>query len=95
MKKINKARMQQLLEKNPTAIIVDMRSPVAYRDGHVAGAVNLPLKNFINKIMSMPKDTVIIAYSTNFDDVDLVRGFNYAEQLGFTKLYAAEYNSIK
>ncbi len=95
MKKINKARMQQLLEKNPTAVIADMRSPVAYRDGHVAGAVNLPLKNFINKIMSMPKDTVIIAYSTSFDDVDLVQGFNYAEQLGFTKLYAAEYNSLK
>lgn len=95
MKKINKARMQQLLEKNPTAVIADMRSPVAYRDGHVAGAVNLPLRNFINKIMPMPKDTVIIAYSTSFDDVDLVQGINYAEQLGFTKLHAAEYNTIK
>lgn len=95
MKKINKARMQQMLEKNPNAVIADMRSPVSFRDGHIAGALNLPLKNFTNKIMPMPKDTLIIAYSTSFDDVDLVQGINYAEQLGFTKLHAAEYNNIK
>jgi len=95
MKKIAKVRFEQLLEKNPNVVIADMRSPVSYRDGHIPGAINLPLKNFLNKIMPMPKDTVIVAYSTSFSDVDLVQGINYAEQLGFTKLHAAEYNTLK
>lgn len=95
MKKINKNRFQQIVAKNKDHFLVDMRSPVNYRDGHINGAVNLPLRNFINKIMGMPRDTVIVAYSTSFDDVDLTQGMNYAQQLGFTKLYVAEYSDIK
>lgn len=95
MKKISKSKLEQLMAKDKSVFIADMRSPVSYRDGHVLGAVNLPLRNFLNKIMALPRDSTVVAYSTNFTDVDLVQGFNYAEQLGFTKLYVAEYDSIK
>lgn len=94
MKKIAKKKLEQLMTKK-SVLVADMRSPVSFRDGHISGAVNLPLRNFVNKIMGMPKDSVIVAYSTKFDDVDLVQGLNYAEQMGFTNLYAAEYASIK
>ena len=40
MKRINKERATQLIEKGAT--LVDMRSPVSFRDGHIKGAVNLP-----------------------------------------------------
>jgi len=94
MKKIAKKKLEQLMSKKKV-FIVDMRSPVSFRDGHVSGAVNLPLRNFVNKVMGMPKDSIIVAYSTKFEDIDLVQGINYAEQMGFTNLYAAEYESIK
>lgn len=95
MKKINKTRFEQLVSSKKELIIADMRSPVSYRDGHIVDSVNLPLRNFINKIMGVSKDTTIIAYSTNFSDVDLTQGMNYAEQLGFKNLYMAEYDSLK
>lgn len=94
MNKIAKKKLEQLMAKKKV-FIADMRSPVNFRDGHVPGATNLPLRNFVNTVMGMPKDSVIVAYSTKFDDVDLVQGMNYAEQMGFTNLYAAEYDSIK
>ena len=94
MNKFGKEKLASLLKKK-SVLFVDMRSPVEFRDSHVSGAVNLPLKNFTNKLMSIPKTTTIVAYSNNFTDVDLTRGMNYAEQLGFTDLHMGEYNSIK
>jgi len=93
MKTINKAKMDQLVSKG--AFLVDMRSPVEYRDSHVTGSVNLPLRNFTNKIMGMPKSTTIIVYSTSANDSDLTQGLNYAEIMGFTNLFAGEYQNLK
>ena len=83
------------MAKETKPLLADMRSPVSFRDGHIDNAINLPLKNFVNKIMGLPRDSEIIVYSTAMDDVDLVRGINYAEQLGFKKLYAAEFDNLK
>lgn len=93
MKKISQTKFKQLLKKSP--VVADMRSPVAFRDGHIDNAINLPLRNFINKIMPLPKSTVIVAYSTNLTDIDLVQGMKYAEELGFTEVYYADYSSLK
>ena len=95
MKKISKVRFAQLVSKNPNYLLADMRSPVAFRDGHIENSVNLPLRNFINKIMGMPRDTLIVAYSTSLSDIDLTQGVNYAEQLGFTKIFVAEFQDLK
>lgn len=95
MKITTKTKLESILNANSGAILADVRSPVSFRDGHVDGAVNLPLKNFVNKVMGLPRTTTIIAYSTNYDDVDLVQGVKYAELLGFTKIHTAEYHSIK
>jgi phage shock protein E len=93
MKSVNKEKMGKLVEKG--AFLVDMRSPVDYRDSHVSGAVNLPLRNFLNKIMGMPKTTTIVAYSTSLGDPDLTQGMNYAEVIGFTNLYGGEFKQLK
>lgn len=95
MKKISKVRFAQLVNKNDNYLLADMRSPVSFRDGHIENAVNLPLRNFINKIMGMSRDTLIIAYSTSLSDIDLTQGVNYAEQLGFTKIFVAEFQDLK
>lgn len=92
MKTINKQKVEQLVSKG--AILVDMRSPVDFRDAHIDGAINLPLKNFTNKIMGMPRTTTIVMYSAAASDPDLLSGVNYAEILGFTKLHVAEYSQL-
>ena len=48
------------------AIIVDVRSPDAFADGHVAGAISIPLGEFEGNIANVPldKDQWIITYCT-------------------------------
>lgn len=93
MKRISKERAKNLISSG--AILVDMRSPVAFRDGHVAGAVNLPLKNFTNMLMKTDRKKSIIIYGDTYEDRELSQGFNYAEQLGFKDVYATDYGSLK
>lgn len=94
MKKIDKKKFLKLLEKK-NVIIADMRSPLNFRDGHIESAINLPLRNFTNKIMGLPRDHHIVAYSSSFEDSELLQGMNYAIQLGFENLYIGEYNTLK
>jgi len=93
MKKISKATFETLKRKK--IFLVDMRSPVQYRDGHVAGAVNLSLRNFVNAIMPMDKSTHLVLYSNTFDDADLALGVKYAKQIGFSEISITEYKIIK
>lgn len=92
MKKLNKVKMEQLLAKG--ALLADMRSPVSFRDSHISGAVNLPLRNFTNKIMGMPRTTTLIMYSQTLTDPELLQAKNYAEQLGFKTIYLSDYSSL-
>lgn len=49
-----------------TAILVDVRNPTAYAEGHAAGARSIPLDEFENNIGNLPleKDQWIITYCT-------------------------------
>lgn len=94
MKKIDKAKFDKIVKKS-NVLIADMRSPVNFRDGHIDNSINLPLRNFTNKLMGLPRDYHVIAYSTSFDDSEMLQGMNYAQQLGFENLYIAEYNTLK
>lgn len=94
MKIIDKDRVQYLKE-NKDALLADLRSPVEYRDSHVNGSENLPFpRNFCNKLVGMDKKKpiVLISWTTRDDDVRLAN--NYAEQLGFTKVHAIDFNSL-
>ena len=93
MKTITKQKLNELVAKG--AFVADMRSPVEFRNAHVSGAVNLPLKQFVNKIMGMAKTTKIVIYSTSIKDVDIKQGINYAEQMGFLNLFVGEYEALK
>lgn len=89
----DKERVTRLLGKNAT--LVDMRSPVAYRNGSVEGSVNLPLKNFLNRLPGMDKKKGLILMSEASDDADVKTGINYATQLGFTNIFVSEYKILK
>lgn len=90
-KSVNKKRVEQLVERG--AILVDMRSPVAYRNGSITGSVNLPLKNFLNQLSGMNRKTNIIVFGDTEEDSDVVMGINYAAQLGFN-VFVSDYNTL-
>jgi rhodanese-related sulfurtransferase len=43
-----------------TALVVDVREPDEFADGHIAGAVNLPLSRFDPSELPAPCDKVIV-----------------------------------
>lgn len=42
--------------------ILDVREPSEFKDGFIAGAVNIPIRELASKIASLPKDKPIIVY---------------------------------
>lgn len=92
MKMINKKRALAMVAKG--AMLVDMRSPVDFRDGTVAGAVNLPLKNFLNTITGMARTKKIVVFGKTVDDLDVKSAYNYSIQLGFDDVYVIQYDQL-
>lgn len=94
MKMVNKKRALELLNKN--GILVDMRSPIDFRDGTIAGAVNLPLKNFLNKLTGTKnKKQVFVIFTKEYEESDAKHADNYAHQLAFENIYFTTYNVLK
>lgn len=89
----NKELVEKLM-RHPS-LLVDMRSPVDFRNGSVDGAVNLPLKNFLNRITGLDKKTRLILFGHTTEDADVKAGINYASQLGFSSLFVSEYSKLK
>jgi rhodanese-related sulfurtransferase len=53
-----KVNMKELIASG--ALVVDVRTPAEYKDGHVKGAINLPLQTLGNNLNKLKKDQVII-----------------------------------
>lgn len=47
---------------NDTLHVIDVRMPEDYAQGHIPGAVNIPLPEIIGKLSSIPKDKTIVTY---------------------------------
>lgn len=94
MKKINKKKLNELLAKG--AALIDMRSPVDFRDGSITGSKNLPLRNFINNLYKHDKKVPIALIVKSFEDdeSDIKLVDTYAAQVKFEKIYVIEYNQI-
>lgn len=63
-------------------ILVDVRDPVSFRDGTVAGAINLSLRQ-LSSLQRYSKNTPIVLYSDKMD-IDIKTAANYLIQFGFT-----------
>lgn len=82
MRFANREKIKQLLNKK--AILVDMRSPIQFRDNPIPGAVNYPLNVLPNKlILEKDKTKPVIVFATNSRDRDVEMGIKYSENLGF------------
>ena len=90
-KSIDRTRVDQLVANG--ALLVDMRSPIAFRDGTVTGSVNLPLRNLLNKLTGMNRKTNVIIFGQTESDDDVVAGINYAARMGFN-VFVSDYSRL-
>ena len=68
--------------------LLDVREEYEYQDGHIKGAVNLPLREILGKKDSLPKDKDIYVYCrSGHRSADAV---NFLKSLGFEKVHNIE-----
>lgn len=84
MRFANKEKVQALINSK-NAMLVDMRSPVQFRDSSIPGAVNLPLRNLTNTLMTVKDKTRPVILFGEATDVKM--GITYAENLSFENIY--------
>jgi rhodanese-related sulfurtransferase len=82
-KRVSGKRAQQLVDKG--AMLIDMRSPVSFRDGTLPGAVNLSLRQ-LSLLVREPKARTLIFFGESESDDTLKAAINYAFQFGFTEV---------
>jgi len=46
--------------QNKTAIIIDVRTPTEYQEGHIPDVANIPLDQITNRMSEIPKDKNVL-----------------------------------
>ena len=94
MRFANKELVKTLVEKKK-ALLVDMRSPVHFRDTPIAGAVNLPLRNLVNELVKIrDKTKPVILFGVGNNDPEVKAGITYSENFGFDT-YVADHKQLR
>ena len=86
-KEINYKTVQEMLKKENT-VLIDVRSHQEYEEGHLIGAVLLPLYNIENEILNLVpnKNTTIIVYCTS--GIRSKEAGELLEMLGYENVYS-------
>lgn len=62
-KRIEPAVLAKILtSNNPELTVVDVRSPAEFQEGHINGAINMPLSTLGETLTSLPRSSRIIVY---------------------------------
>ena len=72
-------------QKKPDAVLLDVRTPQEYREGHIPGSKNVPLQT-IDKVTSVAenKDTALYVYCHS--GARSRQAANYLQQMGYTNV---------
>ena len=87
---ISYTKMQEILKENPDTIILDVRSPQEYNEGHIIGAINIPEYEISTKVNNIiqDKNTKIIVYCASGSRSK--KAIKTLKKLGFVNLYNLE-----
>jgi len=80
MQYINGKKAHKLVDEK-SALLVDTRSPVEFRNGTLPGAVNLPMRNLMNTLMEYRESKTPIIIFGDDEDGTLSMAVTYAENL--------------
>lgn len=69
------------------AVIVDVRDPVAFRDGSLPNAINMSLRQ-LSQLQVHPKTTPIVLVGQDHTDPTLKAALNYVELYGFRQVFS-------
>ena len=72
----------RIYKRTPGAVLVDVRDAEEFRTGHIAGAVNIPLKDLAKT--ELPKNTPLFVYCLT--GMRSRRGVTILKKSGFTNV---------
>lgn len=78
---ISGKKAKRMVDKG--ALLFDTRSPVQFRDGTLAGAVNISPRS-VSVLIKYPKNTKMVFFGESTDTSTII---NYATQMGFTEVF--------
>ena len=84
-KDIRKDEINQYIRQG--AILIDVRSPQEYREGHLDGAISIPdyqIKRTINRPVTNKKQLIVVYCSTGHRSQEAQR---ILENMGYTNVY--------
>lgn len=66
---------KRMMDQNGKAFLLDVRTPEEYRQGHLKGAVLIPLNQIERRLAEVPKNRPVIVYCAVGSRSSLVAGF--------------------
>jgi len=87
---ISYTKMQEILKENEGTILLDVRSPQEYNEGHINGAINIPEYELSSKASNIlnNKNLKIIVYCASGSRSK--KAIKTLKKLGFINLYNLE-----
>ncbi|POA99668.1 ArsR family transcriptional regulator [Chromobacterium sinusclupearum] len=60
--KLEAISREELLRRMPEIVLLDVRSAAEFADGHLPGAINIPLSELEQRLAELPREQEIVAY---------------------------------
>lgn len=81
----NVKALKNLMQGRKQALLVDVREPSEYNSGHIAGAINLPLRTLTQNLDQIPKNQPVVLYCTT----------GYRTAMGVMSLRLLGYDNVR
>lgn len=81
---VSREALASRIAAHDTPLLLDVRTPAEYRDGHVAGALNVPVDELAARhgVLGIPRDAELVVYCKSGKRAararDTLRGLGYS-----------------
>ena len=79
------AEAKALIEGKPDMVILDVRTPSEFDDGHIEGAINIPVDYLAERLDELSKDDELLVYCRTGNRS--ARAVEILDDNGFTKIF--------
>ena len=76
---------KRLIEEKPDLVVLDVRTPSEYEDGHFPRAINIPVDDLLGRLGELDRGDEILVYCRTGNRS--TRAVGYLNENGFTRLY--------
>lgn len=80
------SQVKQVIDSKEDIFLIDVRTESLYAEGHIPGAVNMPLEKLSFMVDQIPKDKKIVLYCGN--GIKAASGAQFLADLNFKNIYA-------